>query len=272
MNMLKNIHAGLQELQERVGEQLRVAHALDVYRANGAFLVSGLFAIILFSIGASVCAIATEPTTFEAMLFFLGVMFALLTLILHGNASSKRKIISLLRSGKTSEATITKRMAVKGSDDILTSYYYFCAFDASLNNGAITTIEAALPYTVEDQFRVGETLTMRYAPEDPRICAEEPSERQRRALLSKRTAWLNLAISLICVGITLGGFYRIILESLGKSEQSVLRITDWQQFGSDFFATLWSHPAARLRFEILLLAASVGVVGYALYALLFPRA
>lgn len=111
MNMLKNIHAGLQELQERVGEQLRVAHALDVYRANGAFLVSGLFAIILFSIGASVCAIATEPTTFEAMLFFLGVMFALLTLILHGNASSKRKIISLLRSGKTSEATITKRMA-----------------------------------------------------------------------------------------------------------------------------------------------------------------
>ena len=60
---------------------------------------------------------------------------------------------------------------MKGSDDILTSYYYFCAFDASLNNGAITTIEAALPYTVEDQFRVGETLTMRYAPEDPRICA-----------------------------------------------------------------------------------------------------
>jgi hypothetical protein len=268
MRVFKDFIDAMKEFRERFGEQLRVAHMLNVHRADGAFWAWGLFFVIIFSIGAYVCANATEPTTFKAMLFFLGFMFLFLTLVLYVTSSNKRKIVSLLQVGQVSKATVTKRYEVKNSGDILPSYYYLCTFEASLNNGNVTTIEAALPYKVEDQFRVGDTLTVRYSPQDPRRCAEEPSERQRRSLLSTRTAWFNVVIGIICVGITLGGFHKIIGESLGKDGQSVLRLTDWTQVGSDFFTVLWSHPIARLRFEVLLLSASIGVVGYALYALL----
>jgi hypothetical protein len=174
----------------------------------------------------------------------------------------------LLQGGSVSQATVIKRYVTKGSESILTNYNYLCTFETSLNNGTGTTIEAKLPTKVEDQFRVGDTLPILYSPQDPRICAEEPPERQRRSLLSTRTAWFNVVIGIICVGITLGGLHQIIGESLEKNRQSALRITDWTQFGIDFFTVLWSHPVARLRFEVFLLLASIGLTGYALYVLL----
>lgn len=270
MRVFENFNGALKEFHERLGEELRAAHMLDVHRAEGAIWTWRLFFILMFSIGACVCAIATEPATFEAMSFFLGFMFLILTIALYGTSKNKRQIISLLQGGRVSQATVTKRDEVKGSDDIIPSYFYLCTFEASLNNGTVTTIEAKLPYKVEDQFRVGDTLTVLYSPQDPRKCAEEPSERQRQSLLSRRTAWFNVVMSIICANITFGGFHKIIGEIFEKNGQSIYRITDWTQLGSDFFTVLWSHPIARLRLEFLLLLTSIGVVGYALYGLLLP--
>jgi hypothetical protein len=270
IRVFANFGGTMKKFHERLGEKLRVTHMLDVHRADGAYLAFGAFLIIIFSIGAGVCAIATKPTTFEVMLFFLGFMFFVLTLSLYVTSRNKRKILSLLQVGRVSQATVIQRDVVKLQDDIIPTYFYLCTFEASLNNGTVTIIEAKLPGKVEDQFRVGDTITVRYSPQDPRTCSEEPSERQRRSLFSTRTAWFNVVIGILCVGITLGGLHKIIGESLDKNGQSLLRVTDWTQFGIDFFTVLWSQPIARLRFEVFLLLASIGVVGYALYGLLLP--
>lgn len=270
MRVFENLNGVMKKFHERLGEEFCTVHMFDVHRAEGAIWTWELFFILIFSIGAWTCAFATETATFEAMSFFLGFMFLILTLALYGTSKNKRELISLLQSGRVSQATVTKRDEVKGSEDIIPSYFYQCTFEASLNNGTVTTIKAKLPYKVEDQFRVGDTLNVLYSPQDPRKCAEEPSERQRHSLLSRRTAWFNVMMSIVCVSITFGGFHKIIGVIFENNGQSIFRITDLTQLGSAFVRVLWSHPVARLRFEVLLLMASIGVVGYALYGLLFP--
>lgn len=266
MNIPENSDHFKSKLKERISENLKAAPMLDIHRAEGTFIAWGFFLILIMALGAFTCNVSKDPSVFKAMSVFISCMFTLLSITLITGIRNKRKIVMLLQSGILTTATITKRHEVKNKEYVIPSYFYLCQFEAPEKNGITLKIEATLPKKITDLFKIGDTLKIFYSPKNPRLCIEEPSDSIRKDLLTNRAEGNMFAIGLICLCITFWGLSPVVSESIAHSTKD----SSPGEWGYHFFRILFSHSSDRLQIEIFLFLISIGVLGCAVYLLLYP--
>ncbi len=266
MSIPENSDHFIRVSKERISENLKAAPMLDIHRAEGTFIAWGFFLILIMILGAFTCNVSKDPSVFKAMSVFISCMLTLLAVTLITSIRNKRKILMLLQSGILTTATITKRHEVKKKEYVIPSYFYLCQFEAPVKNGITLKIEAALPKKIADPFKIGDTLKIFYSPNNPRLCIEDPSDPIRRDLLSTRAEGNLFAIGIICLCITFWGLSAVVSESIAQSTKDSSP-GEWMYH---FFRILFSHSSDRSQIEIILFLISIGVLGCAVYLLLYP--